>query len=144
MSEQKKPHRVVEISVGYGVDDAGRGVAYATIPGRGAASPLRVPFSVRRFRSLLGREVAYAALLAVAKPVRERIAGPVRFLIDDEALVRDLSERRPLPTALTMPYVALRCRLNRFATAHVVHAATSEIGDLRARALAEVSLHVAA
>jgi hypothetical protein len=144
MRHERESDEVVQVSVGYGADEAGSGVAYAAIHGRSAAPPLRVSFSVRRFRSLGGREVAYAALLAVAAPVRERVAGPVRFLIDDAELVTDLNERRPVPLALTMPYVALRCRLNRFRAAEVAQAATSEIGDLSARALAEVSLHVAA
>lgn len=144
MSYKRESEDVIQVSVGYGADEAGSGVAYAMIHGRRAGPPLRVPFSVRRYRSLSGREVAYAALLAVAEPVRERVTGPVRFLIDDRALVTDLSERRPVPLALTMPYVALRCRLNRFRAAEVTQAATSEIGDLSARALAEVSLHVAA
>jgi hypothetical protein len=144
MNHERKSEEAIQVVVGYGADQRGVGVAYAAIHGRRASSHLRVSFSVRRSRSLQGREVAYAALLAVAERIREHVAGPVRFIIGDDALVTDLSERRTLPAALTMPYVSLRCRLNRFRAAEVALATTSEIGDLTARALAEVSLHVAA
>jgi len=131
-------------SVGYAADDRGVGIAYVSLAGLVNAKPLRVPFTVRRHRALRGREVGYAALAAVAERLLQSHDGPVRLVVDDEALVADLNERRPLPGALTIPYVALRCRLNRFAAAAIVRASSRAIADLRARALAEVSLHVAA
>jgi hypothetical protein len=144
MTEQRKDNEVVEVSVGYAAGDTGMGVAYAAIHGRRGIVLERAPFSVRRLPALADREAGYAALLAAADRVGRRYAGPVRFTIDDEALVGDLNERRPLPAPLTMPYVALRCRLNRFRFAEVVRGSTGETSDLSARAIAEVSLNVAA
>jgi hypothetical protein len=144
MREKQKSGEIVDVIVGYAANERGAGVAYAAIHGRRSVVLVRAPFSVRRYGTLQGREVGYAALQAIAEPVRERYGGTVRFTVSDEALAADLNERRPLPTPLTMPYVTLRCRLNRFRSADVVHATTGETSDLGARALAEVSLNVAA
>ena len=134
----------VQVAVGFADDGCGSGVAYATVKGTGRGSPLRVGFAVERAATGQGREVGYAALRAVAAAIRERTAGAVLFLVADEALAMDLNERRPLPGVLTMPYVALRCALNRFDDASVAYSRGAEISDLSARAQAEVFLHVAA
>ncbi|MBV9104058.1 MAG: hypothetical protein JO060_10745 [Candidatus Eremiobacteraeota bacterium] len=133
-----------EVSVGFAADAGGAGVAYAAMETAGEPRLLRLPFFVRRTDMLEEREVGYAALRAVAGAIRKNYHGAIRFVVADEALVADLEERRPLPGALTMPYVALRCALNRFTNAEVGFAATARIEDLTARAKAEVSLHVAA
>jgi hypothetical protein len=143
MRKQQGDHQVIEVSVGFG-SDASAGVAYATIHEPGGLNHLRVPFRIKRASGLEGREVAYAALRSVAQSLREVTGRAVRLQVADASLVADLNERRALPPGLTMPYVALRCQLNRFSEAAVVHAATPEIADLTARALAEVSLHIAA
>jgi len=143
MSKQRSAQEVVEIGVGFAAEGSA-GVAYAAIHGGPTLHPIRVPFAVRRIAGLDGRDVAYAALRAVARTIRERIDGPVRFALSDASLVADVAERRMLPVALTMPYVALRCQLNRFPSADVRFSASPEIVDLAARATAEASLHVAA
>ena len=134
----------LEVAVGFAADRSGAGVAYAAVRTAENERSLRVPFRVRRTDMVEEREVPYGALRAVAGAVRRDWHGPVRFLVGDAALVADLSERRPLPGALTMPYVALRCCLNRFTAADVAHSTGPLIDDLTARAKAEVSLRVAA
>jgi hypothetical protein len=141
---RKQSMAMAEASVGFAADAAGAGLAYAVLKADAESAVLRVPFKARRSAALQGREIGYAALRAVADAVRRRHDGEVRFLVNDESLIADLGERRALPGALTMPYVALRCSLNRFAKAELILARTPEIGDLTARATAEVSLHVAA
>jgi len=134
----------VEVSVGFAADAGGSGLAYAAMHAGERKALLRVPFQVRRSASGQGREVGYGALRAVAAAVRERHAEAVTFVVADESLTVDLDERRVLPTSLTIPYVALRCALNRFVSAAVRCERSAEVGDLAARALAEVSLNVAA
>jgi hypothetical protein len=143
MRKQRSDEQVIEVSVGFGVDGA-TGVAYASIHEPAGLSRVRVAFRYHRAPGLDGREAGYAALRAVASALRERTGAGVRFVTADASLVADVNERRTLPNALTMPYVALRCQLNRFNRADIVHAATPEIADLTARASAEVSLHIAA
>ena len=144
MSEQRN-EKTVGVQVAFAADARGAGVAYAAIDDAGRQTVVRVAFRAKDASAAAGREIAYAALGAVAERLRPRLAeANVRFYTADEALSADLSERRPLPAALTMPYVALRCRLNRFRSATVRLARSAEIGDLTARAIAEVSLHVAA
>jgi hypothetical protein len=142
--KQQSGGTVIEVNVGYAADEAGNGVAYAAIGAAAGPRLVRVPFRVRRHHALKGREVGYVALREVAESLLSAGNRHVRFLVDDETLAADLSERRPVPAALTVPYVALRCRLNRFDGAEVAHAPSGATSDLRARALAEVSLRVAA
>jgi len=138
----RRERSVATVSVGY-AEHEGRGIAYATVSGaRGPA--VRVGFACRPLPALRGREVAYAALEAVAEAVLERPIGRVVFRIDDDNLPADLAQRRALPNALIVPYVALRCSLNRFREARVEHAADSVIRDLTARARADVWLNLAA
>ena len=131
-------------TVGYAANSGGDGVAYVALHGSGPVAAERVAFKVRRHPALRGREVGYVALREVALKLLGDDRRSVRFIVDDESLAVDLNERRALPGALAMPYVALRCVLNRFSAAEVVHGPSNETGDLRARALAEVSLRVAA
>lgn len=103
---------------------------------------LRSLFDVERSPGLGGREVGYAALAAIAPLVRKH-ASEIVFEVDDSELVMDLTQRRELPVPLMLPYVRARCALNSFASyTFTLEAATQN--DLEARALAEVSLHVAA
>ena len=139
----RKPAPLIEATLGYAADDAGMGVAYASIqtPSRSAPALLRVPIRVRRYTGLAGREVGYAALTAVAAALRDRKVRRVRFAVPDEDLVHDLSERRALPQPLTLPYIRLGCSFNQFNECVVV-AGVNE--DLSGRARAEVALHIAA
>ena len=141
-----KSAKVVRATLGFAAGEgAGAGVAYALLgaPESGGAV-VRVAFRCRPLAALRGRDVAYAALRAVAEEVRARGVQRVVFALDDERLARDLHERLPVPGPLAMPYVSLRCALNRFAEATVVAAGEAAARDLTARARAEVSLHIAA
>jgi hypothetical protein len=141
---QQRAATALDVRIGYAADEAGRGVAYAVTGSAGDGAVVRVAFTVRRLPGLQGREVGYAALRGVARELAAAGHGSVRLLVDDEVLVADVGERRPLPSALTVPYVALRCAMNQFERVDVAVVPSAEITDLRTRALAEVSLRVAA
>jgi hypothetical protein len=129
--------------VGFAADEQGNGVAYVRAAGASAHKVLRVPFAVKRYTGLRGREVGYSALTAVAAALHRRGVETVSFSTDDAALIGDLHEHRDVPGALTLSYVRLRCALNQFRRYEVVAAADGE-SDLTARARSEVTLHVAA
>jgi hypothetical protein len=101
---------------------------------------LRVPFRAGR-TALPDRAAGYAALTAVTRALRAKGRGRIRFALDDSALVEDLAGRRPVPDALVLPYVHLRCSLNQLEDFSVEFIAP---GDLAQRARAEVALNVAA
>lgn len=131
-----------EAHVGFAADVRGKGIAYARLRSTTGTRLLRLSFRVKRYPSLVEREVAYAALTAVASSLQERGIARATFHVGDEQLVRDLAEHRALPAALVLPYVRLRCALNRFDEFAVADA--GESADLAARARAEVALHLAA
>lgn len=135
-----RSRKPLDVAIAYAANRHGDGVAYAAIAGE--EQPLRVTFSVDRRPALLDREVGYAALLTVAAALAGRRARNVRMTISDERVVLDLAERRPLPLALALLYVQLKCRLNTFARAEVV--AGPPLDDLENRARAEVELAAAA
>jgi hypothetical protein len=145
MSRQRMDRHVV-VTVGFAARERGGGVAYAAVPGTGAAegSVVRVGFPCRPLPALLGRDVAYAALTAVAETLLRQGAATVEFRTEDRNVPADLAERRALPPALTVPYVALRCKLNRFASATVATVSDRVTRDLTARARADALLDVAA
>ncbi|MGA8535350.1 MAG: hypothetical protein WB615_14680 [Candidatus Tumulicola sp.] len=125
-------------AIGFAADRRGSGVAYARVTA-GGEHLLRVPFHTGR--TLPERETGYAALTAVARTLRERGFGCIRFAVDDAALVEDLAGHAILPDAIVLPYVRLRCALNQLDDFSVHLAAES---DLAARARAEIALNVAA
>ncbi|MGR4064664.1 MAG: hypothetical protein ACLQPV_04375 [Vulcanimicrobiaceae bacterium] len=127
--------------LGFAADDEGCGVAYARL-GASGEQLLRVPFRVRRYPGLGGREVGYAALAAVAGRLSDRGVSRVAFEMNDAELVSDVAERRSLPAPLILPYVGLRCSLNRLDAYALTCGPGSE--ELAQRARAEVSVHVAA
>ena len=127
--------------LGYAADDAGCGVAYARL-GPSGENLLRVPFRVRRYPGLGGREVGYAALSAVAGRLCDRGVSRVTFEMNDPDLVSDVAERRSLPAPLILPYVGLRCSLNRLDGYALTFGPGSE--ELAQRARGEVTVHVAA
>lgn len=133
----KKP---LDAQIAFAANLRGDGVAYVAIDGE--EQPLRVPFHCERRPALLDREVAYAALIAVASAFAAQRVRWVRLAIPDERVVSDVLERRPLPTALALLYVQLKCRLNTFARAEVTLGPSIE--DLANRARAEVELAAAA
>lgn len=132
---------MVEARVGFAADAQGLGVAYVATQRAKGSMLLRLPFKVKRYPALQDREIAYAALTVVANALRERGVRRVSFDVADSELVADVTERRQVPPAITLPYVRLGCALNQFAEYHL----TAHPGDdLTARARAEVALHVAA
>lgn len=145
MSRTRVDVRVV-VTIGFAAAANGDGVAYAAVrgPAGSEAALVRVAFRCRPAPALLGRDVAYAALAAVACDVRRRGLPAVEFRLDDAELCADLAERRTVPAPLVVPYVAVRCALNRFASARVVRSAERSVRDLTARARADVCLNVAA
>jgi hypothetical protein len=110
----------------------------------GRQSLVRVGFGCRSLPVLCGRDVAYYALDALLDELLQRGVDRAEIRIDDEHLLADLAERRSVPSALIVPYVRLRCKLNRFAAAAVVRASGAVVRDLSVRARAEASLDFAA
>ena len=133
-------------SLGFAARADGAALAYAKVDGRSGRGPdlLRVPFVCQPLPALQGRDLAYAAVAQVAAELLRRGEHVSAFEIVDERLVADLDERRALPQALAMPYVTLRCRLNRLHGAAVVLSTDGTCRDLAARARAEISLDAAA
>ena len=84
--------------------------------------------------ALEGRELGYAAVAAVGAHLRGAGFTRVRLRLADELVVEDLNGRRPVPPALTMPYVKTRCILHGFALARVERAEPIETSDLQSRA----------
>lgn len=143
VSGRREVPRAVEATVGFAADDAGRGVAYVQLRARRAHRLVRVSFAVERTPALLEREIGYAALAAVAKRLADSGYRNASFKISDVRLVEDLDGVSEIPAALALPYVNLRCQLNRFEHC-VLRADERSAEDLAARARAEATLHVAA
>jgi hypothetical protein len=132
---------MVQVQLGYAADRLGEGIAYARLTTRAGERLVRVAFHVQRFPGLDEREVSYAALSAVAAMLCERGLARVSFVLADAQLVADCTTHRDVPPPLVLPYVRLRCALNRFA-AYALHAGADP--DLEGRARAELVLHTAA
>jgi glyoxylase-like metal-dependent hydrolase (beta-lactamase superfamily II) len=144
MSRQTAAPTPIDVTIAYAADASGAGLAYALVRGAQRERVLRIPFEARVIPGHGGRENGYAALLAVATDLRNRGVQDVALRIGDAELVRDIRERRELPTVLSIPYVAVRCALNRFAHAEVAFCDDERWRDIDARARADVSLHLAA
>ncbi len=131
---------------GFAANSAGNGVAYIALSdGENCDETLvRVPFRCRPLPALRGRDIAYAAAQGVATHLVRRGLRAVALVFDDVSLARDLVDHAPVPPALTIPYVQLRCTLNRFARIDFHAIGNSSTRDLRTRARAEVALAVAA
>ncbi|HEY1729453.1 MAG TPA: hypothetical protein VGG22_13830 [Candidatus Baltobacteraceae bacterium] len=138
----RKPNfkQIHYVAIAYAANLQGDGVAYAEIAGEN--EPRRIAFRLERYPALLGREIGYAALIAVATALRAEGFRAVRLAIPDERVIEDLEQRRQLPQALALQYVQLKCRLNMFSRVDVIVANPSD--DLCARARAEVELAIAA
>jgi len=132
---------MVQAQLGYAADGLGNGVAYARLTTQAGARLVRVAFRVQRFEGVGGREVAYAALTAIAMLLRSRGVERVAFALGDAHLVADCNEHRDVAPALVLPYVRLGCALNQFAAYEL---RVSDDPDLEARARAELVLHTAA
>ena len=132
---------MVQVQLGYAADRLGEGIAYARLTTRAGARLVRVAFRVQRFAGLDEREVSYAALTALAAMLCSRGVERAAFLLPDADLVSDCTTRRDVPPPLVLPYVRLRCALNRFAE-YTLRAGADP--DLEGRARAELLLHSAA
>jgi len=143
--ERRRNGEAIRAAIGFAASEAGDGVAYASL-GRSERGGriVRVAFRCRPLAALRGRDVSYAAVEAVAAELRRQGLRGVEIAVDDERLVADLAERLPLPAALSIPYVTLRCELNRFREATVVASDEPAVRDLTARARAEAFLQAAA
>ncbi len=139
----KRGHPLIDVAVGFAADEAGQGLAYAKLTVDGNQKLLRVPFRVRRYPSLLEREVSYAATTAVVTRLADLGCRRLKIEVPDSRLVEDAQAHSELPLPLALEYVRLGCALNRFAE-YYVQAGGAVAQDLTARARAEVALHVAA
>ncbi len=134
---------LVKAAVGFAADPQGNGVAYVRVGNGNGSRVMRVPFTVKRYPALLGREVGYGALTAVSAAMLHRGLERVHLSVDDSRLASDLQEHRDVPAALTLSYVRLRCALNQFREYEIACSPQGE-SDLTARARSEVAMHVAA
>lgn len=141
MMHKSKPE-TIGVHLGYAADAAGEGIVYARLRSNAGERLVRAVFRVKRFAGLGEREVGYAALAAVAQLLIERRYERVEFALADTGLVDDLEHHRDVPPPLVLPYVRLRCSLNRFAKAGISMNAGHE--DLAQRARSEVALRTAA
>jgi len=144
MNERRTQRQPIDCTIGFAANAEGQGLAYAALRSDGREQVERVPFALRPAPALLGRDIAYVAVEAVAAELATRGIEGVRLLIDEPPLLGDFHERRALPAALSLPYIALRCRLNGFREARLGPADAAVVRDLSARARAEISLLVAA
>jgi hypothetical protein len=132
---------MVQAQMGYAADGRGNGVAYSRLMTRTGERLVRVAFRVQRFPGLGDREVAYAAVTAVAASLKQRGLERLTFYVPDQGFVDDVNERRDVPLPIVLPYVRLKCALNRFAECAV---AAGDDPDLSQRAVAEIALQTAA
>ena len=147
LNRQRVQPEPVVVTIGFAARIDGRGIAFAALEQAehsAKAAYVRVPFAVKLRPALQGRDVTYAAANAVAEALLERGVRDVVLRVDDARLENDLRERGSLPAPLTVPYVSLRCRLNRFALARIEVAQDSLIRDLEGRARTEATLDIAA
>ena len=141
MRRNRSPKRRVEVAIGYGADARGRGIAYARVVSAEQNALVRVPFHADHRSETGGRENGYAAVTAVAAALRKWGVTHAGIAVDDAQLADDIGTHGPLPDALSLPYVRLRCALNAFDDFTIRFASDP---DLTARARAEVALFVAA
>lgn len=131
----------IGVQLGFAAAPSGDGIVYARLRSSAGERLVRAAFRVRRFAGLGDREVAYAAMESVAGLLCERNIEDVAFSLPDAALVEDLANHREVPAALVLPYVRLRCKLNRFRKYALE---PCQEFDLTQRARAEVAMHSAA
>lgn len=128
------------VRLGYAADAAGNGIVYARVGNRNPRilrAKFRAPASDDDRRN-----VGFAAVRAIAPALRKQHLTDVELQVDDAGLIADLTQRRELPATLLLPYVRARCALNSFKACEL--AESTGPNDLAARALAEVSMRIAA
>ncbi len=136
-------NRTAEVEIAFAADALGSGVAYARI-GDLAGTVVRVPFAVKRLAGCEGREIPFAAIAAIVNALRARGYASLRLAVPDDEAVADACSERPIPPALAMPYVALRCAINEMRSVEFVALAPDAVAELDSRARAEVAMRIAA
>jgi len=136
--------RAVHATIAFATGPGGYGIAYARVRRKNRSEILRAPFVCRGSADSDGRDAAYVATIAVLDRLAASGERGLALAIDDPRLVADLAERRTLPGALTLPYVRLRCALNRMHVSDVRPADPAAAADLAARARAESAFPTAA
>lgn len=126
-----------EILIGYAVDPAGRGIAYA----QSDATVLRLAFRIAPRPTSLHHAAGYGALATVVRSLAKRGIARARLLLPDRQLVDELTKRAEPPDDLALAYVRVRCALNAMQHYEVEFGASA---DLMQRARAEVALNLAA
>ncbi len=134
--QQRGAAEPVVVSVGFVSDEAGEGIAYGIARRGFLETPFSVAFQAPMRPALEGRDIGYAALLAVGSYVRQRGVRNVVFSFPDARVANDLKQRADVPAALTLPYIELRCSLNRFEDAEVVPLSAADADAVVARAAA--------
>jgi hypothetical protein len=137
-------NRAADVTVGYAADPAGTGIAYAAVATGTGQGLVRAPFSAAPLALYAGRELGYAAVVAVLGELRRRGISRLRLRVADADLAHDLAAPRLVPPALGMPYVKARCALNGFTSVRVERAEPRDTADLESRARAELALRTAA
>ena len=90
-----------------------------------------IPFEIQETPSMLGRDFGYAGLLAALQRMRKLGIRRVLIHTDDAPLVDELEHRAEPHRDLTLPYIALGCKLNEFARARVLAAPPDRLAALR-------------
>lgn len=139
---QKNSREALGVQLGYAAGPDGNGIVYARLQSTAGERLVRAAFRVKRFAGMGEREVGYGALTAIATVLRERGVEKINLMLSDAALIDDLVTHRAVPPPLVIPYVHLRCALNRF-TGFSLSSGVEE-NDLAQRARAEVALNTAA
>ncbi len=128
------------VRLGYAAGEQGRGVVYARILQADAVSVVRATFRIEAKHSHDSLVLGLEAVGAIAPALRKRVRA-VDLHVED-GLASALTGRREIPAQLFLAYVRARCALNAFARCTVRQGEGER--DLVARAIAEVSLRVAA
>lgn len=144
MNVSRRTRPAADVVLGYAADERGRGIAYAAVSTGNATGVVRLPFSVPPMPALEGLEQGYAAVAALASHLKARGVGRVRIRVADERVAVDLSGAGTPPKALAMLYVTARCSLRALGPIRLETGGSTDVGDLAARAQAEVGLHAAA
>ncbi len=92
-----------------------------------------VPFEIQEIPAMLGRDFGYAGMLAALERMKKLGIRRVLIHTDDSGLVDELDHRAEPHRELTLPYIALGCKLNEFARARLLAAPSERLAALRAK-----------
>jgi hypothetical protein len=119
---------VIRCSAGHGL------AAVRLVDQSGAAGEHFVPFTLNEQPSQLGRDYAYAGLIAALERIRSLDVKRVVVQTEDAGLVDEIERRVDPHRELTLPYIILGCKLNEFASAKLCAVPQGRLSALRARA----------